>query len=247
MSATDRANAELNPFRYRGYYYDVETGYYYLQTRYYNPEWGRFLNADSALYGNMLGFNLFAYCYNNPVNYFDPTGESGIAAVLAGWASSAWGLMLVDGLLPVGDIVYVGGIIILSIVVVVDTAILADTIADIVQDETDISDQPNDLPEEKEIEVDIDHIMENHHPNNGKHPRKDKFPKWMAPPIIEEIVRRAYTDARNNAPESIIKVQRCFENGIEVTKYLIFGTDNGQKIEIWYNVTKKIIETAFPK
>ena len=36
----------LNPFRYRGYYYDVETGYYYLQSRYYNPEWGRFLNAD---------------------------------------------------------------------------------------------------------------------------------------------------------------------------------------------------------
>ena len=139
VSATDRANAELNPFRYRGYYYDVETGYYYLQTRYYNPEWGRFLNADSALYGNMLGFNLFAYCYNNPVNYFDPTGESGIAAVLAGWASSAWGLMLVDGLLPVGDIIYVGGIIILSIVVVVDTAILAEKVADLVQEATEDS------------------------------------------------------------------------------------------------------------
>ena len=55
ISSTERAVADqYNPFRYRGYYYDVETGYYYLQTRYYNPEWGRFLNADSALYGNML-------------------------------------------------------------------------------------------------------------------------------------------------------------------------------------------------
>ena len=56
-----------NPFRYRGYYYDTETGLYYLQSRYYNPEWGRFLNADSCLYSSMLGFNMFVYCNNNPV------------------------------------------------------------------------------------------------------------------------------------------------------------------------------------
>ena len=77
VSATDRANAELNPFRYRGYYYDVETGYYYLQTRYYNPEWGRFLNADGYINanGDILGYNMFAYCSNNPISFNDPTGE----------------------------------------------------------------------------------------------------------------------------------------------------------------------------
>ncbi len=64
-----------NPFRYRGYYYDYETGFYYLQSRYYNPRWGRFINADSCLYSNLLGFNLFAYCNNNPVMYSDPKGE----------------------------------------------------------------------------------------------------------------------------------------------------------------------------
>ena len=47
---------------------------YYLQTRYYDANICRFINADSALYDNLLGYNLFAYCYNNPVMYIDPTG-----------------------------------------------------------------------------------------------------------------------------------------------------------------------------
>lgn len=69
--------ARYNPFRYRGYYYDTETGLYYLQSRYYNPEWGRFLNADGYVNanGDIVGFNMFAYCSNNPVMGYDPTGE----------------------------------------------------------------------------------------------------------------------------------------------------------------------------
>ena len=73
----------LNPFRYRGYYYDYDTGLYYLQSRYYVPQWGRFLNADSCLYNRVLGFNLFLYCDNNPVNLVDPSGEDA-EALLAG-------------------------------------------------------------------------------------------------------------------------------------------------------------------
>ena len=138
VSAADKANAELNPFRYRGYYYDSETGYYYLQTRYYNPEWGRFINADSALYSNMLGFNMFVYCYNNPVNCIDPTGENGFSEALAGWASSACGLTLVAGPLPIGDIVYWGGCAILGIFAVAETIALADTISNTIQDEADV-------------------------------------------------------------------------------------------------------------
>jgi RHS repeat-associated protein len=66
----------LNPLTYRGYVHDHETGLYYLQSRYYNPEWGRFLNADAlvATGQGMHGNNMFAYCGNNPVNRVDPTG-----------------------------------------------------------------------------------------------------------------------------------------------------------------------------
>ena len=67
----------LNPLTYRGYVYDHETGLYYLQSRYYNPEWGRFLNADALIStGGLLGNNMFAYCGNNPVSREDPTGHS---------------------------------------------------------------------------------------------------------------------------------------------------------------------------
>ncbi len=68
----------INPIRYRGYYYDSETGLYYLQSRYYNPEWGRFLNAYSQVKsgGDLTGMNLFAYCGNNPIMRTDSTGHA---------------------------------------------------------------------------------------------------------------------------------------------------------------------------
>ena len=70
----------LNPFRYRGYYYDKETGWYYLQSRYYDPTLRRFLNADvmDVLTVDMMTVadkNLFAYCNGNPVMYSDPSGR----------------------------------------------------------------------------------------------------------------------------------------------------------------------------
>ena len=66
-----------NPFRYRGYYYDSYTGWYYLQTRYYDPEIGRFINTDGYISTGqgLISYNMFAYCNNNPVSYVDPTGE----------------------------------------------------------------------------------------------------------------------------------------------------------------------------
>ena len=71
--------AEANPLRYRGYYYDAETGFYYLQSRYYDPEIGRFINADSYASTDATGLlstNMFAYCENDPVNKSDPSGEA---------------------------------------------------------------------------------------------------------------------------------------------------------------------------
>ena len=77
-----------NPIRYRGYYYDAETGLYYVSSRYYDPETCRFINADSQLNpkDGMLGYNMFAYCNNNPVMYSDPSGHSIILACIIGGA-----------------------------------------------------------------------------------------------------------------------------------------------------------------
>ena len=70
--------ATINPFRYRSYYYDSETELYYLQSRYYDPCMGRFLNADDATIIILLNVfyknNLFSYCYNNPIRYSDYYG-----------------------------------------------------------------------------------------------------------------------------------------------------------------------------
>ncbi len=66
-----------NPYLYRGYHYDHETGLYYLNSRYYDPETGRFVNADSLMGTtgeSVQGYNLFAYCFNNPVNMSDNSG-----------------------------------------------------------------------------------------------------------------------------------------------------------------------------
>ena len=61
-----------NPYRYRSYYYDRETGLYYLQARYYNPNWGRFISPDPVLdTTNAVGCNLYVYCGNEPVNRLD--------------------------------------------------------------------------------------------------------------------------------------------------------------------------------
>ncbi len=75
----------INPFRYRSYYYDKETNLYYLNSRYYNPEWGRFINADSIIgtKEDHVGYNLYSYCENNPINRTDSDGNS---AILAGTA-----------------------------------------------------------------------------------------------------------------------------------------------------------------
>jgi len=80
LSQTNHPAVNANPFRYRSYFYDTETGLYYLQSRYYDPSTHRFINADepSLLYMNagvVGGANLFAYCNNNPVVYTDSTGQ----------------------------------------------------------------------------------------------------------------------------------------------------------------------------
>ena len=91
---------QLNPMRYRGYYYDAETGYYYLQSRYYELAMGRFINSDDPsiiVLGNSFGTNMFAYCNNNPTNMVDPSGE--MAIVIAGLAFSVTEIVVTTAIL----------------------------------------------------------------------------------------------------------------------------------------------------
>ncbi len=83
--STTGTMAEVNPVRYRSYYYDNETELYYLQSRYYDPAVGRFINADSLVSTDLavLAQNMYAYCENNPVNGEDQNGKFVLSAILA--------------------------------------------------------------------------------------------------------------------------------------------------------------------
>ena len=77
--------ATLNPIRYRGYYYDQDTKLYYLNARYYCPEWRRFISPDDTSYldaESVNGLSLYAYCGNDPINYVDPTGYAFISVLI---------------------------------------------------------------------------------------------------------------------------------------------------------------------
>ena len=82
--ACDGALAELNPLRYRSYVYDQETGFYYLQSRYYDPTIRRFINTDCYVSTGrgIAGYNMFAYCNNSPVSQLDPNGEIAITTLI---------------------------------------------------------------------------------------------------------------------------------------------------------------------
>ena len=86
--------ADVNPLRYHGYFYDTETGLYYLKSRYYDPEVCRFINSDgyNSTGQGILSANMFSYCLNNPINYQDSSGATvsiilgaglGIAAIIS--------------------------------------------------------------------------------------------------------------------------------------------------------------------
>ena len=88
-----------NPFRYRGYYCDNESGFYYLQSRYYDPVTGRFLNADDTAYLGVTettsGYNLFSYCNSNPVYYKDSFGFGPVGAIIGGILGFGLGVLLI--------------------------------------------------------------------------------------------------------------------------------------------------------
>ena len=99
--------SRINPIRYRGYYLDRETNLYYLNARYYNPEWRRFLSPDDTAYldpENVNGLNLYAYCNNDPVNYCDPSGHSVTLALITALTCG----LIAAGTNAIGQVVFNG-------------------------------------------------------------------------------------------------------------------------------------------
>ena len=81
----DESLADYCKIRYRGYYFDTETGLYWVQTRHYNPQWCRWISSDALEYidpESASGINLYVYCGNDPVNHFDPSGHAFILSML---------------------------------------------------------------------------------------------------------------------------------------------------------------------
>ena len=116
-----------NPFRYRGYVYDVETGLYYVSSRYYDPKISRFINADDIEYlgadGSVLSYNLLAYCMNDPVNRFDVDGNWS----LPNWAKIVIGVVAIA--VGVGVTAFTGGTVIPALVAGVEAACAAGAIS----------------------------------------------------------------------------------------------------------------------
>ena len=118
-SGTMAAN---NPLRYRGYYFDSETGFYYLQSRYYDPEIARFINADdfASTGQGILGHNMFAYCLNNPVNYSDCSGTSSTVAIEEGLKYVVALLAALDSATPFVEIMVVAALGVVAINELID-------------------------------------------------------------------------------------------------------------------------------
>ena len=110
---TDENNpAIINPFRYREYYYDQESGMYNICKRYYDPELKRFINTDSQISDDFIGNNLYAYCGNNPIDSVDEEGKwlRRVAGAVAGAALGVYGVVKnsKDGKVDVGKAALAG-------------------------------------------------------------------------------------------------------------------------------------------
>ena len=232
--------ARLNPFRYRGYVWDDETKLYYLRSRYYSPEWGRFICADNIIVSSeaVIGSNVFCYCINNPINQQDQNGLSpSFSAVMKGVAITALVIAELAIAVAVAPVIVVGGASIaagsaLTVAgVAVGTAIVA-TGAGIVYDS--IKKKPVNLPSYKRIKLDMDHIMSGHGYNGNRGPNKDKFPPWVNPYIAEKIIRHAYRygEKIKSQGDRVMIHGPWYKNNI---------------IEMWVNTKTMIIESAWPK
>ena len=228
-----------NPFRYRGYYYDTETGLYYLQTRYYDAEVGRFISADVYLSTGqgIVGNNTYVYCLNNSVCSHDDLGAIAIADdLLIGGA-----LLLVtlfattcfavsqNADIPIATSFSLDNLVARAKESIKQTQLVVSSLFVGVV----LASKPINLPAARKVTINSDHIKNNHTNKGNGGPQKDKFPDTMKLVAIERTIRAAYKVAE--------KIQS------QGDRVLLRGNGNGMTIIMWLNKVTKIIETAWPK
>lgn len=179
---------------------------------------------------------MFAYCNNNPVVYYDVAGAFAVAIPLF-----AIGKILFDGCVSLMA-VYAAWEIGTAIGEILET-LRPDVVP--VLDSTEnlyTAGKRQNLPSYKKTKINVDHIMSGHSSGGNRGPNKDRFPAWMTAPMIEKAITEAYKVAEKIGP-----LQYSWSNGVENVKQLLQGYWNGMRIQMWYNYTQKVIETAWPK
>ncbi|HML68250.1 MAG TPA: RHS repeat-associated core domain-containing protein [Clostridia bacterium] len=228
-----------NPFRYRGYHYDTETGLYYLQTRYYDATVCRFISADEYLTTGqgIVGNNTYVYCLNNSVCSHDDLGAIAIADdLLIGGA-----LLLVtlfattcfavsqNADIPIATSFSLDNLVARAKESIKQTQLVVSSLFVGVV----LASKPINLPAARKVTINSDHIKNNHTNKSNGGPQKDKFPDTMKLVAIERTIRAAYKVAE--------KIQS------QGDRVLLRGNGNGMTIIMWLNKVTKIIETAWPK
>ena len=242
--------SSINPIRYRGYYFDTDTGLYYLKSRYYDPELARFINADDYVSSGqgILGCNMFAYCLNSPVVHADYTGN--IAGILVATLTLAASNPLIAVALVTGTAVLLKLAFEATARAVYEIGLAVEHLNDAVysakkansRNKDNKKGKPVNVPSSRKITLDLPHILSGHGAGGNRGgPNKDRFPSWMTSSIIERAVMEAYKNAEKVGP-----MQYSWNDGIECVRQAFIGNWNGMTIKFWLNITKKIIESAWP-
>ena len=223
--------AEINPLRYRGYYYDNETGFYYLQSRYYDPVNRRFISADRHLSTGQgfVGTNMFAYCNNSPVFLVDYDGDE--AETVEWWAASMWWLCAVDGPIPVGDIIYGAGLLLVGGVTLLT---IGDSNIPQVESESD-----KKASAEDGVNIDTEEETNSAQSSDTKSPKRNKHNKRPSlKAISKQLCKRLGIDPHEIKHEFL-------GNSGKISRYDLFYDTNTGIIYIISKDGSVIIETYY--
>ena len=223
--------AEINPLRYRGYYYDSETGFYYLQSRYYDPANRRFISADRHLSTGQgfVGTNMFAYCNNSPVFLVDYDGDE--AETVEWWAASMWWLCAVDGPIPVGDIIYGAGLLLVGGVTLLT---IGDSNIPQVESESD-----KKASAEDGVNIDTEEETNSAQSSDTKSPKRNKHNKRPSlKAISKQLCKRLGIDPHEIKHEFL-------GNSGKISRYDLFYDTNTGIIYIISKDGSVIIETYY--